>query len=127
MRRRKRVLMVLGVFGILAAVGIVAACWPSDAEMTPGISVENFRRLKLGMTVAEVEEILGRPGEFEPLSPNWKQWHEEGLFLSVGFGKRDGTVNYACANAPIPGVGRTLFVLEERPSILVRVRRWFGF
>ena len=124
MRKAKRVLMWLGLIGILAILGLVAAQWLSPWK--PGISVNNFRRLTLGMTEAEVESILGRPGEFELRSPHWKQWNENGTFISVGFGNHDGSLNCATANVSVPGSGRSLLVIPEE-SIIDRSRRWLGF
>jgi hypothetical protein len=78
------------------------------------------------MTHTEVERILGRPGEFEPKSPHWKQWNEDGTFISVGFGNHDGSLNCATANVPVPGSSRHMLVISEE-SIIDRIRGWFGF
>jgi hypothetical protein len=126
MRKRRRVLLLLGFLSSLACLGFVGANWALHLRMTPGVNVENFRRLTLGMTEAEVEQILGRPGEFEPQSPHWKQWNENGTFISVGFGNQDGSLNCATANVSVPGSGRSLLVIPEQ-SRIDRIRRLFGF
>ena len=126
MRKRRRVLMLLGLIGIIAWMAFVGTLLISHLTMSPGVNAENFRRLRPGMSQIEVERIFGRPGEFEPKSPHWQQWNENGTFISVGFGNHDGTLNCASANVSVPGSERYLLEIPEE-SIIDIVRRWFRF
>jgi hypothetical protein len=59
MRRRK--LIVAFAVGLMALVGVVAVvAWPRGNRITR----ENFDRIKDGMSRAEVEAILGPPGDY---------------------------------------------------------------
>jgi len=124
MRKRRRLLILLGLIGSMALLAFVWLI--SDLTITPGVNAENFRRLRLGMTKTEVERILGRPGEFEAKSPHWQQWSENGTFISVGFGNHDGTLNCASGNVSVPGSGRYLLELPEK-SVINDIRHWLGF
>ena len=95
------------------------------ARHNPWLS-DNTNILAVAMTNAEVEAILGQPGEFEPDAPHWKQWKQDGLFIAVGFGNHDGTLNCATANVPESGSGRRLLVLEQQEPLLDRLRHWIG-
>lgn len=123
MRKRWRVLMLLGLIGTMSWLAFVLN---SHLTINPGVNAENFRRLRLGMTQIEVERILGRPGEFQPKSPHWQQWNENGTSISVGFGNHDGTLNCASANVSVPGSGRYLLEIPEK-SMINDIRRWLGF
>jgi len=126
MRKRRRVLMWLGLIAIISWLAFVGMLLNSHLAMSPGVNAENFRRLRLGMTQAEVERIMGRPGEFELKSQHWRQWKENGTFISVGFGNYDGTMNCASANVLVPGSGRYMLELPEE-SVINDIRRWLGF
>ena len=87
----------------------------------PGLTEENVRRLRPGMTLAEVEALLGGPAAdtFEmpadyPASRWQREWREGGESVVVQF-FADGRV---MATA---GRGR------PRPEILTRVRSWLGW
>lgn len=125
MRKRRRLLILLGLLGATSWLAFLGVLLISHLTMSPGVNAENFRRLRLGMTQTEVERILGRPGEFEPKSPHWQQWNENGTFISVCFGNHDGTLNGASANIAVPGSGRYLLELPEK-SVLNEIRRWLG-
>ncbi len=59
MRRRKGLWPL--VAGLLVLIGAsVLALWPRPAVVTP----ENFARIRVGMTLSEVETILGAPGDY---------------------------------------------------------------
>ena len=57
--RRRTLLVALVGLAVVVAAGAVAL-WPRPERITR----ENFARLKFGMSRAEVEAILGSPGEF---------------------------------------------------------------
>ena len=55
-----------GGLGFLAVGGVVAALllWPgSGFSLTSRVSLENYEKLEVGMTEAELEQILGKPTE----------------------------------------------------------------
>ena len=126
MRKPRRVLLLVAILGALAGVGLAILLWSLAPIQKPGITVDNFRRLALGMTEAEVESILGRPGVFEAASPHWKRWIENGILIEVGFGNQDGTLNCASANVPVPGVGRYLLTVEREETMFALLCRWLG-
>lgn len=90
-------------------------------QKPPGLTEGNIRRIKLGMTVAEVEALLGRPadnvvdlGHVEHLGYRWlSQWRGVGAFADVQV-REDGTV------MAFGGCG------PQRPGIVERVRSWAG-
>jgi hypothetical protein len=57
--RRRKVLVALAGLAVVVAVGVVVM-WPRRREPTG----ENFERIRQGMTRAEVEAIVGPPGNF---------------------------------------------------------------
>ena len=58
--RRRKLLVVLAGLAVLVAAGAVVL-WP---EPPSRITRENFDRVREGMTQAEVEAILGPPGDY---------------------------------------------------------------
>src|SRR5205823_12125574 len=92
----------------------------------PGLTQDNVRRIRPGMTLAEVEELLGGPAtetidwqaEGEPISPlrvRWQRnWQAEGAAVDVQF-TTDGRVMAAA------GRGR------PQPGPLARLRSWLGW
>ncbi len=59
MRRRKLRWVLAGLAVLLLAVGGFVL-WPQSDRITR----ENYDRIKIGMTIAEAEAILGPPGDF---------------------------------------------------------------
>jgi hypothetical protein len=57
--RRRTLLVVLAVLAVVVAAGVVL--WPRPPSR---ITRENFDRIREGMTRAEVEAILGPPGDY---------------------------------------------------------------
>jgi hypothetical protein len=67
--RRNRWIPIGGSLAVLSgAVLIHFAIWSAR----PGVTASNFARLELGMTQAEVEEILGGPPSH--IAPNGRNW-----------------------------------------------------
>src|SRR5215467_633386 len=58
-RKLKWLAVVLAV--LLLGFGTALLLWPRDP-----ITAESWKRIRVGMTVEEVERILGRPGESLP-------------------------------------------------------------
>jgi hypothetical protein len=61
MSRRRRIL--LSVAAVAACLGLA---WAVVAMLSPrlGVTQANFNRIEFGMTLAEVEAILGKPPDF---------------------------------------------------------------
>jgi hypothetical protein len=117
MRTRRRLLL----FGLLAALAaLTIGGWFLLSRSA--ITYENAHRLKKGMTIAEVEAILGGPARDETgLRPvvihqegRIHCWFSEALLIRVSL-HFDGTVMTV---EPLP--------MEpiRRESLLVMVRRW---
>jgi hypothetical protein len=91
-RRHKRKLLALGVLALLGAAAFVL--WPRPNRVTR----ENYDRIRKGMSRAEVEAILGPPGDYSTVD-------SEGLGVSdVGFdhsGSQDVTVAWVSDGADV--------------------------
>jgi hypothetical protein len=59
--RKRKVLVALAGLAVVAAAGVVL--WPRS-QPSSRITRENFERIKEGMSRAEVETILGPPGDY---------------------------------------------------------------
>jgi hypothetical protein len=98
-------------------------------EPTPGVTEPNLRRIRDGMTLAEVEAIFGRPADVEgrgvsELGPgSWvtRGWRGQGWDASVWFaedsGRVDGVYRYQ------GGIGLPL----DEGGPLDRLRSLFGW
>jgi hypothetical protein len=95
--KRKRLLLVLAALAALAVAG-TAVLWPRR----PRVTREKFDRIREGMTRADVEAILGPPGDYRNGPTRYEKvgppeglrlfrrefwWYDDGTF-DVGF---DGT------------------------------------
>jgi hypothetical protein len=98
--------MVAGPIAILAAAG---AIWIWVGADSPGVNETSFFRIRVGMTEAEVETILGGPPDVaEDLKPDadpsiilpaafWKRGHTR---ISVYFNQESRTVHIATLSEP---------------------------
>ncbi|MBA1276377.1 MULTISPECIES: hypothetical protein [Pseudomonadaceae] len=70
--------MSLRHLSLLALVVLLTACSP--------VTQENFAKLKAGMPRAEVEELLGKPGECAgALGMSSCTWGQKNRFISIQF------------------------------------------
>lgn len=67
--RRNRWILIGGWLALLSGAPLIHfAIWSAR----PGITATNFSRLEVGMTKAQVEEILGGPPS--EVAPNGRNW-----------------------------------------------------
>jgi hypothetical protein len=91
---------------------------------SPGVTEANARRIRPGMTIVQVEGVLGGPGRlvFEEGAPGIEcrgyQWVAAGGQVVVVFNRRGGSS---------PAVSQTLFIRTASPSPLARLRAWLGW
>ena len=118
---RKRVYFWLG--GVALVVG--ALLLTDRLLWQPGLTEDNVRSIRPGMTLAEVEALLGGPAavtlDMHPVAPDeergyrWlRRWKAEGAAVDVQF-FADGCVMSAAGRG------------QPRPGILARVRSWLGW
>jgi hypothetical protein len=112
-------LYLLGAGLALVALGLAFTDWALSLQ--PGVTAPNARRIRPGMSLSEVEKILGRPADFEMTSPH-------------GHGRR--IVMYALWEAP---TGNVRVHLDENARVelvefttqdetfLDRLRAWLGW
>src|SRR5215831_15323613 len=78
----KRYFIVAALFASLASVGFVAALLMSNG---PGVTKENFDRIEEGMTLREVEQIFGRPGNYNWGGYSWQGDDGARVFVLFAF------------------------------------------
>jgi hypothetical protein len=84
--------IVFAVLAALATIGVSAARY--IAAPAPNLSLQAFERIKLGMTVSDVNGIFGMRGEKGPCmlgECHWV-WRQGDNSAHVSFGQRDGKV-----------------------------------
>jgi hypothetical protein len=122
-------LLLAGFLGCLVVAGAALyLLWPRSA-----INRENFEKVQVGMTLAEVEAILGGPERDESsrfraggfrlggigLWPRPREWVSNDMAIRVHFAMFDGEERVTCAE--IEAVG------GERENPLAMFRRLLGF
>jgi hypothetical protein len=119
MTRHSRRLLLFGLPAVLS-VALVAAwlLWPRTA-----ITPENYEKIQAGMTLAEVEAILGGPARDETAGPPRtamiqsvrpdREWNSDRVSIWV-YLDAEGRVR-ECRAIPVPA-----------ESGLDRLRRWLG-
>jgi hypothetical protein len=126
--RRRRLLLGAGLLGLVALAGLAA--FVRFTAPTPGVTVENYRRLRIGMTAQQVEAILGEgPTSQQPTAARgrWqKYWKGKELTIYLLF-ERDGIVlrgNAGPADRD-PFFGEV--EVRESDSFIDRLHRWLGW
>jgi hypothetical protein len=80
--RRRRLLLGAGAVVLLGAVGFVLYLRLNTPA--PGVTPENFRWLRLGMSLAEAEDRLGGPGvECSAGGGSVKRWRGDRVIISL--------------------------------------------
>jgi len=88
----------------------------------PGVTRENYRHITYGMTLAEVQELLGSEGEeVDPMGNTFvRTWHGDGLTVYVSF--QDGRVTQRAWIKD--GQGESEAPPEPFPARLLRLLPW---
>jgi hypothetical protein len=131
------------VLMLSALIVVVCAFWLA-ALCTPSFTPETFARLHNGMTLAEVETVLGPPGNYTTQRPRYelteaiiKQlknsyreeadrdvefWQYNDVYLEIVFDNEGKVLNIQCNSMPTPNGGPldNLFWRMKR-----QWRRWF--
>src|SRR5262245_10157076 len=135
-----RCVYLLGVGLALVAAGLAFTDWA--LSLRPGVTERNVQRVRQGMTVWEVEALLGGPGKFvggggsvfershpgEPLGRGgmfeMSRWER---YLWAG---PDGvaSVRFALDSSLKPrSVSEVTFRRTAGPGLLARLRAWLGW
>ena len=116
---RRRLLLIVAAVCLLLAVPFVVR-WAMTP--VPGVTNENFKRLHTGMTLEEMEAILGERAELQ---------HVAGMPVHTWTGKDSGVS--VIENAPGYMVGwhfRNGYPIAQLASppdpLLTKIRRWLG-
>jgi hypothetical protein len=83
--RRRKLLVALAGLAVAVASGLVVL-WPSSRT-----TQDNSDRIKIGMTRAEVQAILGPPGDYRTNAPPPRGW-PSGSGLRSTWEADDGTI-----------------------------------
>jgi hypothetical protein len=131
-RPRRRLFIALGLLACVLLTGVAWLLWPRGS----GITRANAARIAKGMTLDEVEALLGGPARDEstgPLNPDHKlgfgpggvvrEWRSDEVIIHVTM-DRNGHVS---TNMVIP-VHRVPDPIQRfgRQSPLARLQRWLG-
>jgi hypothetical protein len=116
--KTRRSILLAAAASLLVASPIAAVWWALTPE--PGVTLENFRRLHDGMTLEEIETIMGKPSDRCEIPMNGSSTHiwvgDEGT-VSITQGFVTGTFQKQ---------GETVRQLASAPRSF-RIRHWLGF
>ena len=120
---RRRLLLVVGAAALLGA-GFALFVWLTSP--TPGVSWDNFRRLRVGMPKKDVKVLLGEPNEVFG-SGGWtrEEWQGKEVVISLSFDLYQ-RLQSGDAFPPMPAqrYGPAVEHLGHEESLLDRIRRW---
>jgi hypothetical protein len=114
---------LLGVGLALVALGLAVTDWALGPR--PGVTEANFRRVREGMTLAEVQGIFGGPGKLSPFSPNlsvccWWAGHSGEVYVTMRRDSKDGPLR-------VQSVLGWPFSDTPDPCPFSRLRAWLGW
>jgi hypothetical protein len=133
MTKRKRWALVIVLLAVLGCAAFGAALYFARSDITPA----NAAKLREGMTLAEVEQVLGGPARFEYdglVTPDadWKTINKfsERRVEGVAMTKRWNSASVS-VDADFDRDGRLIasYSLPCRPAeenLIDRLRRWLG-
>jgi hypothetical protein len=130
--RRRRLLLVVGTVALLGTAGFALFLWLTSP--TPGASLDNFRRLRKGVSETYVETVLGKPeqagGEFSNTFTaragtytGTLQWRNGNLFIAIQFKVGRAWDGYTTLINPSTAVQAEPLRSDDE-TFLDRVRRW---
>src|SRR5262249_61720109 len=122
MRRKWTIwLLLLALVGIAGTHGMLWLTTP-----TPGLTEENVRRLRAGMTVQDVERLFGGPATYEPIAiaerPLVYAWTGSGGFQVTVWFDKGGFLSNALMLQNEPW---SWTVINVNESLLDTLKRWF--
>jgi hypothetical protein len=121
---------LLGLGLALVALALAFTDWLLTPPLSPGVTEANAKRIRVGMTLAEVEAIFGRPSNnhpgsvevslgSEPRRYRYFHWVGDEVRVSVIADEAGGAVLFSCSyrfrGAP------------PSPGPLARLRSWLGW
>ncbi len=119
MRRKRFLLWAFVAVGAVALGLLTVVAWTSPR---PGVTRENYDRITYGMTLAEVQGLLGGEGEEWQSMGNTlvRTWRGDGLTVNVSF--QGGRVSQRAWTKD--GHGESEAPPEPFPARLLRVLPW---
>ena len=111
---KKRIMLRLALLVLLAAAGFFLLVWWASPSNI--VSVEQFSRIRGGMTEPEILEVLGEPSTADRNCKNarWKvvkEWRmDENTGLRIGFDDNGNAIMFE--------------FFRRNESILDKIRRW---
>ena len=85
--RRRRLLLGVGALALLGMVGFGLFLWVTNP---PRVTLDNCRRLRQGMSVRDVEALLGEPNEVNKYAHcTFRVWRSEEAEIAVIFDTAD--------------------------------------
>lgn len=115
MRRRRLMLLVLGLTG-LALLGTGFVVWVTNNKHR--VTLDSALAVEVGMSLAEVEVLLGRASEGEPTRRVWTPDPSAGWYIEVVFDNQGRVLDSMLV--------RTTARVEMPEGVLARFRRWLG-
>lgn len=87
---RRRLLLGAGLVLLLVAGFAEWLLWPTTPAPTPGVTWENFHRLRQGMSARDVEALLGEPyrqskarWDSNPRVREVRRWRGDNFFIII--------------------------------------------
>ena len=130
MRRRLRLLLGVGAVVLLGVAGFALVLWLISP--TPRVSMENFRRLRKGMSERYVEALLGKPykvTEWAFEGSTRRLWRSQEVVIELVL-VADRVESGAAFPPAFTGEGFNIGPLENistEASLLDRIRRWLDW
>ena len=120
--RRRRLLLTVGAVALLGVAGFAMFIWLISP--TPGVTLENFRRLLEGMSTTDVEALLGEPSKVrESLRGTTRCWQGEEVGIDLLFDADRVLFGIAVPPQPPGRFGLAEYIRVDE-SFLDRIRRW---
>ena len=118
MSRRRLLLFSAGAVALLGLAGFVLFLWPTTPAAAPGITRENFRLLRKGMSACDVTALLGEAHEVHGLERVWR-----GGEITIWLTFADLRLWSGMANVPRAPT-EDVECLRTDETVLDRIRRW---